>query len=112
MARDDYEMPCFWKQPYEQFVIAANFDPDLAAHLAPEAEIVAEQSTALARDKDGNDATSDVIVSESLLAQGHLLKIMVKGGDPALSPYVISFRCVTTASEAYELDVSMEVIER
>ena len=108
MARDDYEMPCFWKQPYEQFVIAANFGPDLA----PEDGIVAEQSTALARDKDGNDATSDVIAPDSLVAEGHLLKVLVKGGNPALSPYVISFRCRTTVGEAYELDVRMEVIER
>ena len=49
---------------------------------------------------------------ESLLAEGHLLKVMVKGGDPALSPYVISFRCRTTVGEAYEIDVRMEVIER
>lgn len=99
----------FVKQPYEMFWVSASFANVLGSSEA----IVQATSTVTAVDKDGNDATTDVLVSGTATADGQVAKVQVKAGTEALSPYKITFRIVSDASPAdkWEHDVTMKVKE-
>ena len=100
-------MDGFNKQPYEQFPIAGDFSKVLDEG---ESLVLAECACA-ATDATGEDATDDVVDSESLTVADNLLKVIVRAGAPELSPYKISLRATTSANNKYEIDVKMTVFE-
>lgn len=98
----------FSKQPYEEFTINADFSANMAA-----GEVITEQ-TAWASDKDGDDATNDVLDANTLGNDGgQTVQVLVKGGDAEHSPYKLTIRCVTDAENVHkwEMDIFMFVRE-
>jgi len=97
----------FTKQPYETFMVAADFSADLDT-----GETITEgTSDVIAEDKNGDDATSDVLTIGAKVVDEGLLKIRVKDGTENLTPYKITFRAVTSLVNKYELDISMRIKE-
>ncbi|MCK4828826.1 hypothetical protein KA005_74565 [bacterium] len=97
-------MDKFTKQPYEKFPISVDFSKNFA-----DGETIATQ-TATAVDKDGVDASTDVLDATSNDGSG-IVFVPVKDGDITKSKYKITVRCVTSANNQWELDVQMAVEE-
>ncbi len=100
----------FEKQPSERFVISVSFannlDTDEAVDLA--------SSSVTAMDSAGEDATATVLAVATLSLVGtDTLKVQVKDGLEAGTPYKITFTCVTDAAvyNVWEKDVKMKVKE-
>jgi len=96
----------FEKQPYESWVVAANFEDDLETGET----ITLETSAITAVDKVGTDAAG-ILDQVYKAVNGALLQIRVKDGTAALSMYKITFRAITNLSNKFELDVNMKVKE-
>ena len=98
----------FTKQNYEEFVIAGNFNENMEV-----GELITSQ-TMSARDKDNNDVTSTVIDGTTVVNDGDgRVQGLIKAGDEALAPYVVTFKCVTDSIPVHkwEIDVKMKVKE-
>lgn len=116
------------KQPFEEWVIAADFSDNM--DIAGGEDLVLLSCLVEAVDAQGNDATENgelsvaaQIVDTTTMAIGTgsekgYLKVLVKGGlenetvDEAVedrSPYKITFKGVTTAQEKWEKDVLVTV---
>ena len=98
----------FEKQPYEEFVIAGDFTTVLAAAES----ITLATSVVTAVDKNGDDATVDVLEADSESVVGHQFRARCKGGTEELSPYQITFKIVTSLSNKWEIDVIMNIEEK
>lgn len=107
----------FKKQGYEYYTIAANFA--LNMDIAGGEDLVLGNCSVVAVDKDDNDVTSTV-TDQSTLAIGlggtndpkGALKILIKAGTEAASPYKLTFKTGdTTASEGWEQDIIMTIKE-
>lgn len=103
-----YIMPEIEKQPYEEFYIFWDFFGDL---VIDEALLIGGCAVAV-ENKNGVDATSLLVDTDSMMLSDAILKIRCRAGEPALSPYKVSFRCTTDQGNKYEGDVQINVIER
>jgi len=97
----------FTKQNSETFFISADFTDVLETGET----ITVGSSSAVAEDSTGTVATSDVIEAGSLAVSGSQLKVKVKAGTEALSPYKITFKAVTSLNNIWEKDVEMGIRE-
>ena len=99
-------MDKFTKQPYEKFNISVDFSKNFS-----DGEVVASQ-TATAVDNEGTDSSDIVLNQGSLSNDGEgIVFIQVQAGDPLLSKYKITIRCVTSNNHQWEMDVQMAVEE-
>ncbi len=96
-------MERFTKQLSESFTITGDFSENMS-----DAETL-EDIVAIARDKDGNDATNDILDLATLVVVNQGIDVMVQGGTVALEPYVITFMCTTSHPHDWEIDVKMRV---
>lgn len=106
----------FKKQGYEYYTIAANFS--LNMDIAGGEDLVLVNCVVEAVDVNGDDASADVTDQGTkaigLVGDGEqgYLKILIKGGTVALSPYKITFKTGdTTESEGWEQDIFMTIKE-
>ena len=97
----------FTKQNRETFFISADFEDVLEDGET----IVVGNSSVVAEDVNGEVVTDDVLTAGSIAVSGYTLKIKVKEGSEALSPYKITFVAVTSLTNTWEKDVEMEIIE-
>ena len=97
----------FTKQNSETFFISADYSDVLETGET----IIVGSSTVVAEDVAGVVATADVLTGGSIAVSGDTLKIKVKEGTEALSPYKITFKAVTSLGNTWEKDVSMEIVE-
>lgn len=96
------------KQPYEEFFVSVDFDEELSS-----GETLVATSAVIAFDNAGTQLDPGVIVSvDSVVVQGTLLSARIKAGTEALSPYKLSYRCVTSIGNKYEEDVKLKVKEK
>ena len=94
------------KQPWESWFIWGSI-----LNVQEAAEVITlAGSTVLAMDKDGKDAQG-VIIDMSTIVLGddptgsytdNMLGVRLQGGDPAKSPYMITFKMNTDISNKYE----------
>lgn len=106
------------KQPFEKWPLAVDFTDDLE----PTGEnIVLANSTITAEDRNEDDATSDVLDNQKALATNiertdarvnASLQEVIKAGDPAKSPYRVSYRIETDAGFNFEKDIILKVEEK
>lgn len=96
------------KQPYEEFYIEGEFDKVLTA-----GETIVGSPVVTAIDKNGNDATSEMINSTSIAitADTRGVNVQIKGGSIGNSPYRIIFRVITDTPNKFELDGLIKVVE-
>lgn len=103
------------KQPWEEFVIAADFSDNMTAG----SNLSLPDCSVLAVDNDGEDA-STVIIDSTTLSIGlaaddewGYLKVLVKGGTEANSPYKVTLRGKTNDAvpEKWEKDVIITVTD-
>jgi hypothetical protein len=105
----------FKKQPFEEFVIAANFANNMNI---PTEDLVLGSCTVTAVDVNEVDATATVTdqstISIGTAEEQGYLKILIRAGVEADSPYKITFRGVTdsTPPEKWEKDVQMTIEEQ
>lgn len=105
----------FTKQPYESYVIGADFSGNMDVAGGEDLDLVASDTAITAADKDGDDVTTE-ITDQSTIAKGtgddvgHY-KVLIRAGTEAAQPYQITFRVVTTFSEKWEKDVQMKIRE-
>jgi len=97
----------FEKQPYEEFFVAG----DYSTVLDDDETLVLAQCVVSAVDKGGTDASSAVLDLPTMDVDGPYLKVRCRAGDPSLSKYKITFRCVTSEGNKWEIDVKMKVKE-
>lgn len=107
----------FAKQPYEEYVIAADFSANMDLAGGEDIDIADPLTTVTAVDKNGDDATTDITdqdtVDKGTGSELGYLKVLIKAGTVDLQPYKITFRAKTTAGtpEQWEKDVVMQVKE-
>ncbi len=104
-------MADFFKQPAEQFWVSADF----SSVMTEGDSINLLSSSVLCYDKNGNllDNNSSLIdpaAALSLVGNSEMT-VRVMGGDPALSPYKLSFRAWTLTGDVYEFDQYFNVEE-
>jgi F0F1-type ATP synthase epsilon subunit len=105
---DKMALESFEKQISEEFTISAGFtDVAIPGEIA-----VLSGSTVTAVDINSIDATTDVLYADNLSASGTTLRVKVKVGTEALSPYKITFKIATSEGNLYEKDVLMYIKER
>jgi len=104
----------FTKQNSETFFISVDFTDVLET----DETIVVGSCTVVAKDVAGADTSSGVLAAGSIAvgdaADGTtdgVLKIKVKAGTEALSPYKITFTAVTSLNNTWEKDIEMCVVE-
>ena len=98
-------MDAFKKQPYETFVVGADF----SKVLKNDETITDTNATAL--DKNGAVASESVIDNSSISEADGIMSVRVQAGEESLSPYKLTFRIISSAANKYELDVKMYVRE-
>lgn len=95
------------KQPFEAFPVYGNF-----AKVLVEGETIdVDQSTIIITDKDGNGDESMVDLPTKNVQETKLV-VRIQGGDPALVPYNVSFRAVTSLGNRWEVDAELQVVEK
>lgn len=95
----------FTKQPYEEFVISADFTANFEAGTIISSEVVT------AYDKGGRDVSDEVIDQASVSNVDGVVKMMVRSGQVELSPYKITVRTIDSVNNRWELDISMVIQE-
>ncbi|MBE9571689.1 MAG: hypothetical protein IMF11_13760, partial [Proteobacteria bacterium] len=95
------------KQSYEEFTIAGDF----VDQAEPGENAVLLGSEVLAEDKDNNDVGTTLLDQATKAVDGTQLRIKVKAGAEAASPYKITFRIVTSSGNKWEIDASCRVKE-
>ena len=105
----------FSKQPSEEYVIAANFANNM--DIVGGEDLDLPSCTVTAVDSEGTDATVTV-TDQGTLSKGAgdeqgYLKILIKAGVVANSPYQLTFLGVTTSTpaETWEKDIIMTIKE-
>jgi hypothetical protein len=103
------------KQPWESWFIWGSI-----LNVQEAAEVITlAGSTVLAMDKDGKDAQG-VIIDMSTVVLGddptgsytdNMLGVRLQGGDPAKSPYMITFKMNTDLDNKYESEMKITVKE-
>jgi len=103
------------KQPYEEFVVAADFSKNM--NIAGGEDLVLGSCTVTATDINGDDATADV-TDQGTIAKGTgteqgWLKCLIKAGTVDLTPYKVTFRGLTDSvpAEKWEKDVIVKIKE-
>lgn len=96
------------KQGYESFKI----DSDFVNVLVEDESIILANSSVIAVDKDGVDASSEVLDVSTLAVFGSKLVVRVRAGDEAHSPYKITFYAQTDLLNKWEIDVRLRIRER
>jgi hypothetical protein len=108
-------IPTETKQPWESWFIWGSI---INVQEATES-ITLVGSTVLAMDKDGKDCQG-VIVDLSTMVLGddpngsytdNMLGVRLQGGDPAKSPYMVTFKMKTTLDNKYESEMKITVKE-
>lgn len=100
-------MDSFKKQSWEEWRVAGSFSK---MALTGEAAVSAG-STITAMDKNGDDATSDIVDAGYKVVDGTKLWGRVKNGAAAKSPYKMTFKIVTSLGNKFEVDVRVKVKE-
>jgi hypothetical protein len=103
------------KQTFEAFFVSGSI---LKVQKGGEA-VVLGTSEVFAWDKDLANVTSTFLVLSSKKLdtdpegdnENNMLSIQVRNGDPALSPYLVTFYMVTTNGNKWEADVQVKVKE-
>jgi len=93
------------KYVWEEFSISGDF------RKAPGEinEVVVEDASSVAAvDKSGADATSELLDPATKAAVGTRLSVKCVGGDSEKSPYIVSFKMLTSLGNKYE--TRLEVI--
>ena len=97
-----HEMETIRKQSYETFTIAGDFvDQAESGELA-----VLAGSVVLAVDKEGVDVGDTLLDQTTKEVDGTQLRIRLRAGSEAVSPYKVTFKTVTTLDNKWEIDVS------
>jgi hypothetical protein len=94
------------KQPYEQFWIGVDFSNNLQYNEVIDTSL----STVTAMDKDGVDATAELIVPNMLRSTGTRLMAQIKNGVELNSPYKVTFRIVTNATPSNKWEHDVQVL--
>jgi len=94
------------KQSYEEFTVQVSF----ALNLASGESIVS--STVTAVDKAGTDVSSTITDQTTVVQTSNAVSLKVRAGSASMSPYKLTFRCVTSAGHKWEHDITMRVRER
>lgn len=100
-------MDMFTKQPAERYAIEADFSEDIQGS----EEIDAVLSEVSAVDCDGEDASSEVLDSASMIVSSHIIQIDVLSGETGGSPYTITFSATTDRGRTYVIQRAMYVVE-
>jgi hypothetical protein len=108
----------FAKQPWESYLIGA----DNSHNLEIGESVIVGTSDIIAVDKDGEDATDDVLDNDDKTVQtadaadikatpvtNGMLVTRVLAGTEALSKYKITFKAITSNGNQYETDVKMKI---
>ena len=95
------------KQGWESFPVAGDFTK--VAEVGELAVLVG--SSVLAEDKDGNNVATIVTDQTSLAVSGTQLRVQIKAGTEAASPYKITFRILTSLNNKYEIDFDLAIKE-
>jgi hypothetical protein len=97
-------MSSFTKQQYEEYPINADFSANMT-----DGESIVSQSV-IAVDRDGLDVSTAVLDQATVANNGaSLVSVKVRAGSLAGSLYTITFRCLTSTGNRWELDVGMRV---
>ena len=97
----------FEKSPWESFTVYGDFSNVMAS----DETIVLASSSILIEDKNGDDVTDTVLVTSSEVVSGFTLRGRVQAGSESLSPYKITYKAITSASEQYSVEQFMNVKE-
>jgi len=94
------------KQGYERYFVHGDF-----SDVMEEGELIStNEITAL--DKEGEDATADIIESGTELAEGFNMYVRLKDGVQTDSPYKVTIRVETSLGNRWEVDGQMVVKEK
>ena len=108
----------FQKQKYEQWFISADLMTVNGSLLEEGENIDLVNTTITATDKDGEDATDDVLqVGTKALTDSpdggtdNGVKVRVQAGVEDLSSYKITFRIPTDRDNRFEIDIKQKIKE-
>jgi len=104
----------FQKQNYERWFISG----DLYGRLEEGENIDLTNTSIIATDKDGNDATADILqlATKALTdspdgGTNNGVKLRVQEGEEDKSPYKITFRIPTDRDNRFEIDLKVKLKE-
>jgi hypothetical protein len=97
----------FFKQPYESMVPYGSFEDQLETGET----ITAGSSVVEAVDKNGDDASSDILSGAPYVADVYKWCQRVIAGEASKSPYLITFKIITSLNNKWEVDCKMKVGE-
>ena len=108
----------FQKQNYEQWFISGDLMTTSGSLLEDGENIDLTNTTITAIDKDGNDATADVLqLATKALADSpdggtnNGVKVRVQEGVEDLSGYKITFKIPTDQGNRFEIDIKQKIKE-
>lgn len=94
------------KLPEEQFVITGNFANVLRGDILDDATC-----TATAEDRNGANVTGSVIDLSTLVVVGGTLRVRIRNGTFALSPYSIKLIAETLNGNRWVLPIALHIDE-
>ena len=94
------------KYPYERVVLAWDFTNDFESS----EKIDLSNSTASAKDKNGNDVTSSILELASLNCFNNKLFITCIDGSCDLSPYFVELKCQSTLGYRYQGMIKIHIL--
>ena len=94
------------KLPEEQFMITGNFANVLRRDILDHSK-----SAAMAEDRNGVNATQEVLDLNSLIVVGGALRIRIRGGSFALSPYSVKLIAETLTGNRWVLPITLHIDE-
>jgi hypothetical protein len=101
-------IPTLTKYTWEEFSISGDFRKAPAG--VGEA-VDKDTSSIVAVDANNVDATSDLLDTATKAAAGTRLSVKCRNGDPSKSPYLVSFKMVTTLGNKYQTRLEIIVEE-
>ena len=93
------------KQPFEAYYISVTFP------LATDETISSVTSSVVVEDKDGTDVSLTMIDTGTEEVDGAVLRARIIGGSSSASPYIMSFKAVTSLGNKYKYDVRVKVYD-
>jgi hypothetical protein len=94
------------KQSYEEFTISTDFSRNMS-----DIESLSSYSVT-ATDNSGGDASTIVLNQATISSEGaSKVKILVRAGTEALSPYKLTFKCITNLGHRWEYDLQLKIKE-
>lgn len=96
------------KYVWEEFPLSGDFRK---APAEAGEEVVKDTSSIVAVDKSGADATNDLLDITTKAVAGTRLSAQCRNGDPSKSPYLVSFKMVTTLGNKYQTRLEVIVEE-